>query len=1108
MGEGRVLGSAQYASGTSNPIGRLLLASILSVAVVLSYAGTASAVTPAARLSVNSFASPTYFLPSHEAQCLETITERFPICDSYRLTATNTGSVPSEGPTILADTLPPGLIVQSIILLWTAKPNHDYGTEGAPSGGDCNGEIAPAICEFPNGLEPNGTLEMIVNTTVQPEAVSGGLNTFRATGGGGLEAAISQTDVISPLIPPFGPNLTAPIVGLDGALDSEAGGHPYGMTTELNFNNVIRRGPSNQSKHHLISTTITTATQDVKDVVVDLPLGFLGTALAAPQCKFIELAGSCPSDTLVGHILSQPESLASANSGIFNMVPDRGVAAELGFTDNLKTTHPIYVNLVPTPKGYIVRATSPDIAQINLVSAIVTLYGNPAEHDGSASAPVAMFTNPADCTGEPSLMHAYADSWQEPGPLNGDGTPDLSSPRWASSSTEAPPVTGCNRLQFSPESFSFQPDTSTTDSPTGMSFDLRIPQTEEPSTLATPPLKNATVTLPAGVIVNPAAAGGLASCSLAQIGWLGGTLTNFTASPPTCPDASKIGSVALTTPLLAGTLTGSVYLAAQDENPFHSLLAGYIVVDDPTTGVVVKIPGKLMLNEHTGQITGIFNENPQLPFSDLKLHFFGGTARGELATPESCGTFETTGELEPWSAPDSGPNAKVHDTFSINNGCTPGFAPAFSAGSASAQAGAYTPFTMSFSRQDGEQEISGLSLSLPSGLEGKIAGVEECSEAQIAAATSNPSGAAEQAHPSCPAGSQIGTVQTTAGAGTAPFSLSGTAYLTGPYKGAPYGIAVVVPAIAGPLDLGTVVVRSALHVDPNDAHVTVISDPFPTILDRQGDGLPIRLRSVAVTVDRPGFTLNPTNCNPLTINASLTSTLGTTVPVSSAFQASGCRELTFHPTFTVSTQAHSSKASGASLHVKVTSGSGQANIAKVHVTLPKQLPSRLSTIQKACLLAVFNVNPASCAAGSLVGTATASTPLLAKPLTGPAYFVSHGGAAFPDLEIVLQGEGITLILDGNTDIKKGITTSTFNAVPDAPVTNFELNLPEGPNSILATFLPAKAKYDFCGQQLTMPTLITGQNGATVKQTTKIAVTGCPKHPVKKSRKHKKTRRKH
>jgi hypothetical protein len=346
-------------------------------------------------------------------------------------------------------------------------------------------------------------------------------------------------------------------------------------------------------------------------------------------------------------------------------------------------------------------------------------------------------------------------------------------------------------------------------------------------------------------------------------------------------------------------------------------------------------------------------------------------------------------------------------------------------------------------------------------------------------------------------------VQTTAGPGPSPVSVSGKAYLTGPYKGGPYGIAVVVPAVAGPYDLGTVVIRQSLRIDPSDAHVTDTSDPFPTILQ----GVPLRIKSVNVTLDRPGFTFNPTGCEAKTINATLTSTGGAKAGVSSHFQAANCATLKFAPKFTASTAGKASKANGASLDVKVGYPTGPegtyANIKAVKVDLPKQLPSRLTTLQKACLAATFEANPASCPKASNVGTATATTPVLNVPLTGPAYIVSHGGEAFPDLEIVLQGENVTLILVGNTQIKNGITSSTFKIVPDAPVSSFELKLPTGQFSILGANVPQSKKYNLCGQTLPMPTQITAQNGAVIKQTTKIAVTGCPKSKKAKKAKGKK-----
>ena len=312
-------------------------------------------------------------------------------------------------------------------------------------------------------------------------------------------------------------------------------------------------------------------------------------------------------------------------------------------------------------------------------------------------------------------------------------------------------------------------------------------------------------------------------------------------------------------------------------------------------------------------------------------------------------------------------------------------------------------------------------------------------------------------------------------------------YFAGPYEGAPFSLVIVTPALAGPFDFGTVVVRAALYIDPSTAQVTVKSDPFPRILD----GVPLDIRDVSVDMNRSQFTLNPTSCATMAVTGEESSTAGSTAVLSDRFQAGGCATLPFNPSFTASTSGTASRAQGASLNVKLVASPGEANVGKVDVQLPSQLPSRLTTLRKACTEAQFNTNPAGCPAASDVATATVHTSILNVPLTGPAYFVSHGGAAFPELVLVLQGENVTIDLAGNTDIKGGITYSRFEAVPDAPFTSFELNAPQGPYSILGANLPASAKYSLCGQSLTMPTVLTGQNGAVVKQTTKLGITGCP-----------------
>ncbi|HEY7961100.1 MAG TPA: hypothetical protein VID29_04175, partial [Solirubrobacteraceae bacterium] len=657
-----------------------------------------------------------------------------------------------------------------------------------------------------------------------------------------------------------------------------------------------------------------------------------------------------------------------------------------------------------------------------------------------------------------------ADSWQSPG-------------SFVTAAVSSPPTTGCERLSFKP-TITVQPEATTADSPAGLAVDLKVPQDglETPEGLTAANLKKAVITLPAGVSVNPSAADGLQACSPAQIG-----LEN--SAEPSCPDASKVGAVEIHTPLLADPLEGSVYLAQQNSNPFGSLLAIYVTAE--ADGALLKLAGHITADPSTGQLTATFDNNPQLPFSELKLNFFGGP-RAALATPESCGTFTTSSDLMPWSAPESGLDATPFDSFTIGSGCVGGFAPSFAAGTSNNQAGGFSPLSVTFSRSDQDQGLGAVTVKTPPGLLGVLKSVPLCGEPQASQGT-------------CGQESLIGHTTVGAGAGSDPFYLGGQVFLTGPYKGAPFGLSIVVPAIAGPFNLGNVVVRAAIAVDPSTAALTVTSDPLPTILQ----GIPLKLRTVNVSIDRPGFIFNPTDCEPLSVGGTVTSTQGAQAQVSSRFQAANCATLAFHPVFSASSLAKTSRQGGAALDVKVAYPSGtQANIHSVAVTLPKQLPARLSTIQQACPEAVFNANPASCGEGSMIGVGTAVTPILKNPLVGPAYLVSHGGAAFPDIDIVLQGEGITLDLVGHVNISKaGITSASFFAVPDAPIGSFDLNLPEGPHSALS------AVGSLCAGALAMPTTITGQNGAVINQSTPIKISGCPK-AKKKAKKHRKAKKRH
>ena len=871
-----------------------------------------------------------------------------------------------------------------------------------------------------------------------------------------------------------------------GSPYTEAGGHPDSMVTNIVLDQTDEGGQF-------------TPSGNVKDVRVELPAGIVGNPSATATCTRRESeAKECSGAAQIGTLIVQAATEGELRAPLFNLAPPKGVAAELGARFNNFANAYIEAR-VRTGGDYGIDAESLNITNLAGVQQVtVRVWGVPSarDHDGERACPgpehsyevpcatpergpaKPFLTAPGYCPGTALQATVFADAYQQPG-------------EYVTGHAEAPAMEGCEKLRFSP-SVSIAPKTGSADSPTGLDVGLHVPQEEGVNGLAEANVRNVSVTLPAGQSVNPAAAGGLASCSETEIELHG-------PQPAGCPEASKIGSVELETPLFPHRVfRGGVYVATQTENPFGSLLAIYVAIHEPETGVVVKLAGHVELGEPLvsngllpGQIRTTFENNPQLPFEDLRLSFFGGP-RAALVTPPTCGSYTSSASLTPWSS--SVPTEKS-STFQITSGpggsacAAPGFAPSFTAGTPNNQAGGYSPFSVTISRQDGEDTLGRVSVKTPPGLLGMLRSVVRCPERQAGKGECGPE-------------SEIGGATVAVGAGADPYWVKGgKVYLTDAYGGGPFGLSIVVPTTAGPFTLagnggpGKEVVRAAIEVDPTTAQITVVSDQLPSILE----GVPLQIRTVNVTIDRPNFMFNPTNCSKLQVNGGLVSSTGTTASVSSSFTAANCSRLPFKPRFSASTQGKASKASGASLHVKVTSGAGQANIAKVKVDLPIQLPSRLSTLQKACVDAVFKANPASCPAASAVGRATAVTPVLAHPLTGPAYLVSHAGAAFPDLEIVLQGEGITLILDGNTKIKNGVTSSIFKAVPDAPISSFDMVLPEGPHSVLATNLPARSKYNLCGRTLNMPTVITGQNGAVVKQNTKILATGCPtKHKKAKA----------
>jgi hypothetical protein len=925
----------------------------------------------------------------------------------------------------------------------------------------------------------------------------------------------------------------------DRSPDVHAGSHPFALTTGFKFNiKMVGVNP--------------VPDEDAKDIEVALPAGFVGNPTATPRCSAelftkqnrhrILAQGSCPTDTQVGvaqvAITTAGEGEPSILVvGVYNLIAPPGVPAEFGLD-------PAGIPIVILPRvrtggDYGVTAVSKSIPQAQRVFEIkTTLWGAPSApvHDGERGeclgedgvpfyegkhCPVEasnkpFLTLPASCPSGPLATVLYGDSWQNPVPFstNVEEGFALHLPQVVreiafnhGDGRSAVGVSDCERLDFSP-TVSVRPDTEAAGAPTGVSAEVSLPQGENANGLAEADLKKAVVALPAGMSISPSAANELQACTdtpeppahPGEAARPGGEIELYTAAEVRCPDASKVGTVEIETPLLETPLEGSVYVAQQGLNPFHSLLALYVVAEG--SGVTVKLAGEVHADQSTGQLTTTFNGlpafaghpaiegNPQQPFSHLRLKFFGGP-RAALMTPRACGTYSVTGALTPWGR--SLPVA-FSQPFEVKTGCESGFSPSFVAGTVSNQAGAFSPFTLTLSRTDQEQGFKQLSVRIPPGLLGMLSKVQLCGEPQAAKGE-------------CPEASKIGHVTVGAGPGPDPVYVpqagkpQDPVYLTGPYNGAPFGLSVVVPAEAGPFTLGPpVVVRSAIEVDPRTAQIAIKSDPFPTILE----GVSLDIKTIHIDIDREGFIFNPTDCERLSVGGAVLSDQGATAGVSSRFQAANCATLGFKPKFSASTKAHPSHANGASLTVKVGYPRGtQANIAAVKVSLPKQLPSRLTTLQHACPEATFAANPASCPPESVVGTATATTPVLNVPVTGPAYLVSHGGAAFPDLIMILQGQGVTVELVGNTGIKAGITTSTFASVPDVPISSFEVNLPQGPHSALTENLPVKSKGSFCSSKLVMPTAIAAQNGLQIKQSTKVAVTGCPKKVKAKKAKAKK-----
>jgi hypothetical protein len=1016
------------------------------------------------------------------------------------VTAENLGDSDANGkrvPVQISDTLPNGL--KAVVAEGLA------GQNSGSAEGSLAGEAGPVhcpndpgaertvTCTFDGVLHPYETIEVRISVVIEANASSGEENEITVSGGRAATAKTIRQQIQLGGHESFGvqeATLTPEEAG--GEIDTQAGSHPFQLTSVIDFNQ------SAGGKSEPVEMP--------KDVSVLAPPGLVGNPSPFTRCtdqQFdtvlhgVRETNLCPTSSAVGVAtvtFDEPalSGITTVTSPVFNMVPNAGEPARFGFY--VSVVRVMLNTSVRTGGDYGITVSSHNITEVaGLLSVKVTLWGVPGDsrHDEqrgwaclaqteacdsedqeAESTPPPFLSLPTSCTG-PLHASVETDSWDEPKRSLSFGM-----------SEAMPALDGCNRLPFAPE-IQTAPDVSDASTSSGLTVNVRVPQTAalNPEGLAESTLRNTTVVLPAGVAINPGGADGLEACSEAGIGFLGKEtgepgMDLFTSGLPVsfCPDASKIATVEIETPLLPNALKGAVYLASQDANPFGSLVAMYLVAEDPVSGTLVKLPGEVSLDPGTGQITATFLNTPQLPFEELRLHFFGG-GRAPLSTPSSCGSYTTDASFAPWSGDTSVPSTSTFQATSGPNGAScqslGGFAPSLTAGTTNIQAGAFSPLTLTMSREDGQQNLQAIQLKTPPGLLGMLSTVALCGEAQADAGTCGPE-------------SEIGETTVSVGVGGTPYTVTGgKVFITGPYEGAPYGLSIVNPAKAGPFDLGNVIVRARIEVDRHTSALTVTSDdsgPYkiPTILD----GIPLEIQHVNVTIGRPGFIFNPTSCEKMAIGGSLSSAEGATSTLSVPFQVSNCAALPFKPGFTASTKAKHTRKDGAYLQVKVTSGSGQADIAKAKVELPVKLPSRLSTLQQACTEAQFDENPAGCPAASQVGSVVVHTPVLPVPLTGPAYFVSRG-AQWPELIMVLQGYGVTVDLNGETHISKGgVTSTTLGSVPDVPFTSFTLTLPEGPHSALA------GNGNLCKEQLAMPTSFTGQNGVQIEKQVKVKVAGC------------------
>jgi hypothetical protein len=1027
---------------------------------------------------------------------------------TYTLNIKNTSTTDPTSGTVSAEVELPGSGTE--VLFPAAPPETSSSCTGVPSSGLTP---AKAVCSITAPIAPNASTSLAVVVAPGSNTPDHAVATAKVSGGGAAATA-EASDAFDFVSRVFGVRaFDVPVLDAANGDYTQAGGHPLSASADLVFNKKrnLKSNPPPQNIERW--SAFYGPIDNLKVANVDSPRGFIGNALAAPVlCPSAASLNACSEDSMVG-VLDAETDFITVHRPVYAIVPEFGAPAQFAYIDPIGNTYTVTPRL-RADEGYALEFRNSTVAGgASILKARFTFCGFGAKRTlnvttfqfeaacldagDSQANDQPLITNPTRCAGAPPTAGVEVASWQNPG-----------EPR--TYEDVAPAQANCAAVPFEPEA-TLRPTNQEADSPTGLNVEFTMPtegllkkagchekhgdpsSPPAPECIAQANLNNAIVTFPEGMSLNPAAAAGLNGCSLAEI-------KMKSNDPEECPLSSRIGTVEVETPLLRETLTGSVYLAKQNDNPFNSAFGIYMSFSSARDGVRVKVAGKLTPDPVTGQLVSSFTENPEWPFSRLNLKFNSGP-RAPLVNPTRCGTYAIHTELSPWSAanpanPTPAEIVSQDSIYEVTSG--PGGSPCptgaleakMTSGLAQAKAGAKSTFDLTLTREDGSQRFTGLEVATPEGLTAYLKGIPYCSDATLAGiSTAEETGRGELTSPACPAASQVGTVLAGAGSGSFPFHSPGRVYLAGPYKGAPVSLAVVTPAVAGPFDLGNVVIRNGLYVDPVTAQVTAKSDPIPTILH----GLLIDLRRIHLALDRPSFTAAPTNCEAMAVNARVSGQEGASQNLSNRFQVGDCGALGFAPKLDLRLFGGTKRGAHPRLTATLQMPEGDANIAGASVALPHSAFLDQAHIRTICTRVQFAAD--TCPQAAIYGQAEATTPLLDEPLKGPVYLRSSDNP-LPDLVASLRGpdrQPIEVALAGRIDSVHGGIRTSFEAVPDQPVSTFVLRMQGGKKGLLVN------SRDICKSTAKATAKFTAQNGR--KATLRPVLKNSCKKKHRKHRRH-------